>query len=166
MKDSLAKARKLVSPRAFAEGGDSSWLRTIVVPVPDDRWAPAMMRGEFAVVDVSNVSPEHDAFIVRRSGSAKNMAIVRLRLWDESGPMKIVRAPGEELGVHWAILYGAQRAMKFDGTSVDDEDLLAHFHMCDGPLPDRFMRDEIVGRIVGVMSHDDPTMNWRHWIDR
>jgi hypothetical protein len=161
----LKAARLIISPAIFEATVDpwKSRIKTMMVPVPDSGWAPNMWCGEFAIVDTTNTDPEGGAFVLRRSGAGKNMAIVRLELWDESGSLKIVPKPGENPGVYWKIVYGAQSATRLDGKPFDDDDFLSRFHMADGPLSDRFMREEIIGRVVGVLGHEGRTMNWQRW---
>lgn len=162
--------REFIEPEAFAKRAG----RTIIFPVADDGWFPAFRTGEFAIVDLDQRIPEENCFMLWRStGKLGTMAIVRPRLhrYEEQEKLSGARATpqyvvnhksGEEYwdGAFWWMTFGARCAYAIDGGPAD---FGGHdrFHMADGPLSDRYMRQQIVGKVIGVLGKPDRALNWR-----
>ena len=111
--------------------------------VRDDGHAPALRCGEWAIVDTSAREPENDALVFYRSvwvdhrGEERvHEAIVRLGLMDRTKS----RFPTVPEGVQmWSLRYGR---VYWPGVGV--------VFSGDGPLTDTTLRENLVGRVVGV----------------
>jgi hypothetical protein len=112
--------------------------RKILVPVHDDAWAPHFTCGQFAIVDTGDRAPtENDFFCIRQVHG--EFRIIRVERWK----LGKVRARGPI----WSENYGRQAIRRADFSTTEE-----FLYMCDGPLPDKHMRERIVGRAVGVLG--------------
>lgn len=166
----IAAFRQFVGPSALGEPGVAE--RTLIIPVADDGWSPAFRCGEFAIVDTSDAVPTEDGFFLRR-GSSNNFNIVQLRPHkEEDGIIAGIKGPPEYIrdefgkwhwdGLHWRIRFGAQIVRTLSGAAADiGFGAGGRIHMGDGPLADKYMRREIVGRVIGVLGQPGRALNWR-----
>ncbi len=108
------------------------------------------------MVETSWVEPADGVFVYRR-GSQNKLSIVRLHLWTEQEKATIV---DPNSGPYWSLVYGLQRM----GNWQPSDEHCAPTGMvlsADGPLCDRYLREEIVGRVIGVLGDEARTLNWR-----
>lgn len=123
------------------------------VPVQDDAFAPRLRCGEFAIIDTSNREPEEDAivFVEGPELDSTYSAIVQLKAHKGSG---VIDRPGR-VGPYWWQVFGLQRvtgsAEAVENLEVKHGFTRGFIPMADGPLCDAFMREYVVGRVVGVM---------------
>jgi len=146
--------RNIVGTEAFSD----KISQTICFPVPDNGWFPSFRCGEFAIVETSDHEPRSGEFFLRRHENGR-LAIVQLKIHDKNSPMQICGRGSR--GIHWHITYGAQTAVRLDGKPANEFGSNGRFHMMDGPLPDKFMRPQIVGRVTGVLGAGERTLNWQ-----
>jgi hypothetical protein len=124
-------------------------------PVDNDRFAPALRCGEFAIVDTSDREPEEGKFVFYRNETdhgthrSVHQAIVRLLAPDQS-IFEAVEEEKEGDRPLWMLGYGRQWvgdwARKEPFNSPD-----GFVNSNDGPLTDRMLRENIVGSVVGVL---------------
>ena len=166
----LDAIRRFVSPAVIAKPGVAA--RTLIVPVCDDGWSPTFCCGEFVLIDTADALPEEGRFVYRR-GSRNSFAIVRLRQHVNRKDGLIIDGPTEPRwmsdgrgggywdGVYWRIQYGAQVVRGLDGLPSEAVAPGGRIHFFDGPLPDKFMREEIMGSVVGVLGQPGRPLNWK-----
>jgi hypothetical protein len=126
--------------------------KTILYPVPDNGWFPIFRCGEFAIVDTADRVPASDIFMLRRLRSGGSLSIVKLRPPSAKLGTIIDRGTGKVSSeTHWMIVYCARPVLGIDERpqSTAGE---ARVHFADGPLAEKLLREEIVGRVVGVQG--------------
>lgn len=116
--------------------------QTILFPVRDDAWAPHVRKGELAIVSITQCELVEGVLFLRR-GSRGNLNLVQLRKHDNRGHAKIPdHRPGD---VYWHMCFGFRGLFTLDGRG-------GRYRSCDGPLADVHMREEILGKVVGVAA--------------
>jgi hypothetical protein len=90
--------------------------------------------------------------MLRRLRSDVSMSIVKLRPPSTKLGTIIDQGTGKASSeTRWMIVHGARPVFGIDGCpqTIGGK---ARVHLADGPLADKFLRDEIIGRVVGVQG--------------
>lgn len=114
----------------------------------DDGFSPALRGGDFAVIDTRRREPVNGQLVHYRSG--KHEAIVRLELPPQSAYRSSKKVEAEHPRPWWLLGYGRQRLINWQ---PDDHRFApyGYLSMSDGPLSEKFLRQRIVGHVVGVL---------------
>ena len=149
IREFVASFRKFISPRVFQDRPS----QTLVFPIPNDGWFPVFKCGEFAIIDSSVTQYQEGQFYLWRSlssgASSGLMSIVRLK---KHGAGMDRLTGRNSRGVHWWMKHPAQIVRHVDGSPCDDLGIGGRVHFNDGPLPEKFMRECILGQVAGVLG--------------
>ena len=150
--DIFADARRLIAPSVFR---DEPHAWTILVPVRDDRFSPALRCGEFAVVDQNEDWPTMGACYWVRFAKSRDVTVQGAFLFvGEPNEWEIYGKPS---GLHYRVNYGLANVRTLD-LRPDPE--FAGLCMGDN-IPSDHLRNLIVGRVVGVLGDGERSINWR-----
>lgn len=145
-------ARQFISPTIFR---DDPYSSTIIVPVRDDRFAPVLRCGEFAVVDQQEDWPEPDHCYWLRFAKGRDGASVGAFAF--VGEASEPELDGKSVGPHYRVNYGLANVRTVDGQA-----LAGFAGVCMGDsIPAAHLRVLIVGRVLGVLGDSGRAMNWR-----
>lgn len=118
--------------------------------VDDDRFAPHLKRGEWALVDPFDREPiSGELYIVKINdtfapcGFTRQLVQLRQRAPDER------YTPGGGWMLHFSIIRHYGRRLTTD--EIFQKLRTGEMAMCDGPLNERGIREKILGRVVGVI---------------
>jgi hypothetical protein len=156
-------SRRLIGLDQFAKPA----ANTIVYPVPDDRWAPLFRCGEFAVADLNHRHLEEGAFVLWKG--SRDVKIIRLKQHNTEKQGRLVGLPkdpqwkadpcgiggGYWHGLCWWMQFGLSQMQFIDGTMAET------YMSADGPLADQRMREQCLGRMVGVMGASGRSLSWQ-----
>lgn len=110
---------------------------SMLVPVVDDDSEPHLRAGEFAVVDLDDVEPQHgELYLIRFNARPAIQQLVA----------KSHRHGDDSFVGFWT------RCLNFERYSSEAGVFISHRTMSDGPRRADEMRKAIVGRVIGYYS--------------
>jgi hypothetical protein len=122
-----------------------------VFPVTDDASAPHLRKGEYAVVDATDRDPQRGELYVIQEGDYPPR-IVQVR----AGEANII-GPSAAPSLVWWVgdLRGWRRV---GGDRVPEGNIPLFEGLSDGPYLTQGLRSQLIGRIVGVLDGDSPSI--------
>lgn len=140
---------------------------TIIVPIKDDAFAPALCCGEFAIVDTSDTWPEEGGLFYRRSvtpapGQSQHLSFVEVSQPHLDGRMPSISLSGEpERSWYLALGYIGQLGSVEWATKAGIATRGNAIRMGDGFMSESNLRDVLVGRVIGVLGSEGRAVRWR-----
>lgn len=150
---------------------------TILVPVRDNSFSPALNCGEFAICDTRQMRLEDGALYYKRDTLAQcysageyartprqSLSIVKVREVSPAMANSLAATNGDkhpppywDIGLGWSPVLGSIQAFRDAGCKVRD----GHVLMSDGPMSEKYLLPMIIGRVVGVLGSDGRALKWR-----
>jgi hypothetical protein len=125
--------------------------------IPTDKFAPHLKRGEIAVIDTEDREPiQGEIYLVRIMSSRQPEGFRRTFVQITSRTFNFVTSHVPHVvtpGLGWMMHF---QMIKHRPRRLTREEVLAGLRdgsigMCDGPLNTDYMREKIIGRVVGVI---------------
>jgi hypothetical protein len=158
---SFALSTKPIPPRRELIGAQA--IRdepTILIPVRDNRFAPALWCGEFAVVNTRITYAEDGAFVYVRDERCNYLNIVLLRTVSEK-ELTYLKPCENHPTPFWNILLGRQRVGNWNPAVHHDWAPDGWVSMSDGAQSEKYLLPSIVGRVIGVLGDKDRSLKWK-----